>query len=226
MSQTSSFQVRGGGFEPPSSWFKARQPTVSRSPTVRSALRESNPPGQLGRLAPLPLGQGHEDIEAEGEGVEPSRLIARLFSRQLPSPIGLPFRIELRRQESNLRPPRLTARLPVPARAPPQCRVGAAGFEPALSCSRSRRIARLSHTLKSHESAQRESNPHFRHGKAVGYRYIMGTHRRSPNCQRDREHRVGLEPTSPHYGCGVFAARRPVLASEWDQRDSNPHLPG
>ena len=28
---------------------------------------------------------------AEGEGVEPSRLIARLFSRQLPSPIGLPF---------------------------------------------------------------------------------------------------------------------------------------
>ena len=24
-------------------------------------------------------------------------------------------------------------------------------------------------------SAQRESNPHVRHGKAVGYRYIMGT---------------------------------------------------
>jgi hypothetical protein len=44
-------------------------------------------------------------IKAEGEGVEPSRLIARLFSRQLPSPIGLSFRIhhELRRQESNLR---------------------------------------------------------------------------------------------------------------------------
>ncbi len=31
-----------------------------------------------------------------------------------------------------------------------------------------------------------------------------------PNCQGDREHRVGLEPTSPHYGCGVFAARRPM----------------
>src|SRR5262249_60498097 len=29
---------------------------------------------------------------AEGEGVEPSRLIARLISRQLPSPVGLPFR--------------------------------------------------------------------------------------------------------------------------------------
>ena len=31
-----------------------------------------------------------------------------------------------------------------------------------------------------------------------------------PNCQRLREHRVGLEPTSPHYGCGVLAAGRPV----------------
>ncbi len=55
-----------------------------------SALRESNPPVQLGRLTPLPIGQEHA---AEGEGVEPSRLIARLFSKQLPSPIGLPFRI-------------------------------------------------------------------------------------------------------------------------------------
>src|SRR3954454_3209853 len=53
-------------------------------------------------------------------------------------------------------------------------RVGAAGFEPAFSWSRSRRIARLSHA-PSRPSAQRESNPHFRHGKAAGYRYIMGT---------------------------------------------------
>ena len=28
-----------------------------------------------------------------------------------------------------------------------------------------------------------------------------------------REHRVGLEPTSPHYGCGVLAAGRPVHAN-------------
>src|SRR5262245_59370108 len=28
---------------------------------------------------------------------------------------------------------------------------------------------------------------------------------------REREHRAGLEPASPHYGCGVLAARRPVL---------------
>jgi hypothetical protein len=53
-----------------------------------------------------------------------------------------------------------------------------AGFEPALSCSRSRRIGQaLPHPESSSlpTSAQRESNPHVRHGKAVGYRYIMGT---------------------------------------------------
>ena len=48
-----------------------------------------------------------------------------------------------------------------------------AGFEPAVSCTRSTRIAKLSHTLMT-KSAQWESNPHFRHGKAAGYRYIMG----------------------------------------------------
>ena len=53
-----------------------------------------------------------------------------------------------------------------------------AGFEPALSCSRSRRIGQAfphPESPRSPTSAQRESNPHFRHGKAVGYRYIMGT---------------------------------------------------
>lgn len=34
------------------------------------------------------------------------------------------------------------------------------------------------------KSAQRESNPHFRHGKAAGYRYIMGASNRWSNCQR------------------------------------------
>lgn len=75
-----------------------------------------------------------------------------------------------------------------------------AGFEPAISWTRNRRISQLSHTsdatldgyaltirpkqtskkrincVKTNQSsAQRESNPHFRHGKAVGFRYIMGT---------------------------------------------------
>ena len=50
-----------------------------------------------------------------------------------------------------------------------------AGFEPALSCSRSRRIGQAFPHPESDRSAQRESNPRVRHGKAVGCRYIMGT---------------------------------------------------
>ena len=68
----------------------------------------------------------------------------------------------------------VNSRLPVPARAPPHhASVRTAGFEPAISCSRSTRNTRLSHVLII-KSAQRESNPHFRHGKAAGCRYIMG----------------------------------------------------
>ena len=47
-----------------------------------------------------------------------------------------------------------------------------AGFEPAISCSRSTWNPKLSHTpLK---STQPESNRHFLHGKQIGIRYIMG----------------------------------------------------
>ncbi len=38
--------------------------------------------------------------------------------------------------------------------------------------------------LHPEQSAQRESNPHFRLGKAIGCRYIMGTCSPTPNCQR------------------------------------------
>jgi hypothetical protein len=61
------------------------------------------------------------------------------------------------------------------------------------------------------KSAQRELNPHFRHGKATGSHYIMGA--------KDRhifliEHRVGVEPTFPRYEGGVFAIGRPVQLLE------------
>ena len=54
--------------------------------------------------------------------------------------------------------------------------VRTAEFEPAVSCAQSRRNTSLSYVLNStaRKSAQRESNPHFRHGKATGCRYIMG----------------------------------------------------
>ena len=43
------------------------------------------------------------------------------------------------------------------------------------------------------KSAQRELNPHFRHGKAAGCRYIMGAIYVG-RIVKDREHRAGLEP--------------------------------
>jgi hypothetical protein len=53
------------------------------------------------------------------------------------------------------------------------------GFEPTISGSRSRRSAKLSHALIApvgldRQSTQRESNPHVRHGEAVGYRLHHG----------------------------------------------------
>jgi hypothetical protein len=86
------------------SWFKARQPTVSRSPIDESALRESNPPNQLGRLEPLPLGQGH--VKAEGGRVElPRHCCSTAFeAAAIANWLALPLIIQkLRWQESNLR---------------------------------------------------------------------------------------------------------------------------
>ena len=42
----------------------------------------------------------------------------------------------------------------------------------------------------------------------------MGTFTEAELSRKDiAGHRVGLEPTSPHYGCGVLAAERPVQSS-------------
>ncbi len=71
--------------------------------------------------------------------------------------------------------------------------VRTAGFEPAISWTRTTRNARLSHVLN-FKSAQRELNPHFCHGKAAGYRYIMGA-LKVCRIVKDQEHREGLEPS-------------------------------
>ena len=90
------------------------------------------PCGSRTRLAgledrqPLPLGQGH--IKAEGEGVEPSRLIARPLSRRVPSPVGLPFRSSCGGRNRTC-VVAVNSRLPVPTRAPPQSS-RTAGFGP------------------------------------------------------------------------------------------------
>ena len=52
-----------------------------------------------------------------------------------------------------------------------------AGFEPAIPAPEAGGLNQA--FLHPERSAQRESNPHFRLGKAIGCRYIMGTVLRS-----------------------------------------------
>ncbi len=56
------------------------------------------------------------------------------------------------------------------------------------------------------QSAQWELNPHFRHGKAAGYRYIMGAklHHYQIVKDQNQEHRAGIEPALPRYDGGVL----------------------
>ena len=100
-------QARGRGFEPLSPDSKSGSLPLAdpRIRFIESAMRESNPPIQLGRLAPLPIGQWHSFLlqRKERESNSQGSVSARPLSRRLPSPIGLPFRIpKLRWQESNL----------------------------------------------------------------------------------------------------------------------------
>ena len=74
------------------------------------------------------------------------------------------------------------------------------------------------------ESAQRESNPRFRHGKAAGYLYIMGacvaaelSKTKSTGPDSNRRRRITGAESSPLDDQCLF---------QWDQRGSNPHPSG
>ena len=103
---------------------------------------------------------------AEGERFELSRRIARPLSRRLPSPIGLSFRSQ-EAAEAGIEPAskRLTVALPCQHRT--LRNVDFKGVWLEFTCQ-----FNISPHLEA-QSVQRESNPHFSHGKAVGYRYIM-----------------------------------------------------
>ena len=154
------------------------------------------------------LQSGNQQSKAEGEGVEPPRLLrsAVFETVAVANRLALPYSSCGDRNRTC--EGAVNSRLPVPTQAPPQKSRRSWIRTNDLLLPKQADFQAIPYA--DYESAQRESNPHFRHGKAVGCRYIMGTSQPRPNCQRDRGHRVGLEPTSPHYGCGVFAARRPV----------------
>ena len=151
-------KVRGEGVRTFIAWFKARQPTVSRSPRVPCGNRT-----HLAGLEDQHLCRSAKGTKAEGEGVEPSRLIARPFSRRLPSPIGLPFRSSCggRNRTCN----RLLNREPPYHWATPQ-EVRTVGFEPTLSGSRNRRIPRLSYVLsQEHPAGVEPAHPAWQAGR-------------------------------------------------------------
>ena len=198
----------------PARWYLTGTCSAAELPTQgKSALRESNPPRQVGSLEPLPLGQEHVVCRsAEGEGVEPSRLSLDRFRSGCHHPLAcpsVPFQSCGGRNRTCVG--RLTAACPYQH-----------GLHRIISQDGWIRTsdlvlptARAQCQAFPHpetKSAQRESNPHIRHGKAVGCRYIMGT---CCVCQivKDQEHRVGVEPTSPPHECGVLATRRPVQSS-------------
>jgi hypothetical protein len=104
-----------------------------------------------------------------------------------------------------------------------------AGFEPAVSCSRGHRREAVVGGLPDFptpeiESAQRELNPRFRHGKTVGFRYIMGA---CLNAELSKIKSTGRE-SNPR--CRLTSAESCRWATsaciEWDRRGSNPHQTG
>jgi len=179
--------ARGEGFEPSFPASKAGGlPLADPQVNLQSALRESNSPVQLGWLAPLPLGQEH--IKRKGPTLRvgarsrtPKGFRSTVFETaaiagtdlhgcQLVR-LALPFVSPAAAAGIEPATGRLTGACQYQHR-PHRNRVGVVGFEPTI-CRRGDRICQAIPYADS-KSAQRESNPHFRHGKAVGCRYIMG----------------------------------------------------
>ena len=204
-------KVPGVGIEPTPSWFRARRHYQQQLPRNRSAQ------------ATHAAGRGSRSVR--GAGLEPA---SPLFKARQPAVSRSPRvpcgnRTRLARLEvwhlcrsaqgtscggrNRTCVGAVNSRLSVPARNPPQYSVGAAGVEPAFSCSRSTRTFRLSHTPINERPAGIEPALPPWQGSRLPLHH--GRFQSQPNCQR-AEHRAGLEPASSHYGCGVLAARRPV----------------
>ena len=147
-------RIREGGFEPPPPDSKSGSLPVSRFPRAprgsRTRLSDLGSPrltARPGTHQPLlrvrdrgveprspgwkpgvvPLDQSRKK-QAEGEGVEPSRLIARPGSSRVPSPVGLPF--HRRAPAAGIEPasPRLTAGRSYQHELHRNCRVRQSGW--------------------------------------------------------------------------------------------------
>ena len=186
----------------------AELPTQS-SEECSAGIEPASPGWKPGAFAARPRAHRCQRKERESN---PQGFDARPLSKRLPSPIGLPFRTLSCGGRNRTCVVAVNSRPPVPARAPPHHQSGWLDSNQRSRAPDARAPECQAFPHPETKSAQRESNPHIRHGKAVGCRYIMGA---CCVCQfvKDQEHRVGVEPTSPPYECGVLATRRPVQSS-------------
>lgn len=96
--------VPGVGIEPTDSWFKARHHYQQRRPRNDCSRVPCGSRARLAGLEARSLCRSAKDTSAEGVRVELTSPpeADRLLSRQLPSPVGLPFHLQLRWEDSNL----------------------------------------------------------------------------------------------------------------------------
>ena len=76
-------------------------------------------------------------------------------------------------------------------------------------------------------SAQRELNPHFRHGKTAGYRYIMSALSGTRIVNEPTES-TGWDSNPRHRitGAESWPLDDQCFQVKWDPRGSNPHPSG
>jgi hypothetical protein len=194
--KTSRRQVRGGGFEPPRFGSKPKSLPLADPRERPAGVEPACPAWGAGASAARPRTRwsaecgdrthvtclegrspAAERTPHRGGGRGGSRTLkarARPLSRRVPSPFGSPFRRASTGGRNRTCGLLFNREVHEPAHASPvgwsrggRIRTGALLVPnqadwPGFPTPRS-------------SSAQRESNPHFRHGKAVGCRYIMGT---------------------------------------------------
>ena len=148
--------------------LKCLRGMCARLLVTRVGVEPTSPAWKAGIFAARPRAHA-----AEGEEVEPSRLIARLFSKQLPSPIGLPFR---KAAEAGIEPAsrRSTVAFPYQHRTHRNNQSGRLdlnhGHRPTWmsvgrSCARGTRNTNLSHVLKMRPVGVEPTHPAWQAGR-------------------------------------------------------------
>ena len=175
-----STQAAGAGIEPADPWFKATdfyQQKLPRSEGLRVKGRGSSDRTSLiGDLGPWSLDPCPSTRQGvlRGSRTRLAGLEARNLCRSAKGTTSCGGRNRTCVGAVN-------SRLPVPARDPPQCQSARLESNQHLRAPEARGLS-VSPTRRK-LSAQRESNPLFRPGKAAGCRYIMGACQSRPNCQ-------------------------------------------